>query len=202
MKKKLGQISVVLYCCVRQFTSKRGGDPIIATRCWRFAKEEPDATQPWTAAYSRHPVKKSCCRRECLVLGGYSVSRDPLAPGLALSRLVAICSVIVADVAVLLVQAGGLPAAAPRAALRVALPPQVMGRELPVAAAGGGIDGCLLVPVCPASSESRRPKCDRITPPHLLSWPCCLRFALMYEAKSWQHAVTLDNSTPQWRLCD
>jgi hypothetical protein len=29
----------------------------------------------------------------------------------------------------------------------------------------------------PQASESRRPKCDRITPPHLLSWPCCLRFA-------------------------
>ena len=26
----------------------------------------------------------------------------------------------------------------------------------------------------PQASESRRPKCDRITPPHLLSWPCCL----------------------------
>ena len=37
MKKKLGPISVVLYCfrvpCVRQITSKRGGEPIIATRC-------------------------------------------------------------------------------------------------------------------------------------------------------------------------
>ncbi len=25
---------------------------------------------------------------------------------------------------------------------------------------------------CPASPERRRPKCGRITPPHLLSWPC------------------------------
>jgi hypothetical protein len=37
MKKKLGPISVVLDCflvpCVRQFPSKRGGEPIIATRC-------------------------------------------------------------------------------------------------------------------------------------------------------------------------
>ena len=35
MKKKLGPISVVLHCvpCVCQFSSKRGGEPIIATRC-------------------------------------------------------------------------------------------------------------------------------------------------------------------------
>jgi hypothetical protein len=37
MKKKLGPISVVLDCfrvpCVRQISSKRGGEPIIATRC-------------------------------------------------------------------------------------------------------------------------------------------------------------------------
>ncbi len=37
MKKKLGPIFVVLYCfhvpSVRQFTSKRGGEPIIATLC-------------------------------------------------------------------------------------------------------------------------------------------------------------------------
>jgi hypothetical protein len=37
MKKKLGQISVVLYCCyvpcVRQATSKRGRGPIMATCC-------------------------------------------------------------------------------------------------------------------------------------------------------------------------
>jgi hypothetical protein len=37
MKKKLGPISVVLYCwcipCVRQITSKRGRRPIMATCC-------------------------------------------------------------------------------------------------------------------------------------------------------------------------
>jgi hypothetical protein len=37
MKKKHGPISVVLYCfrvpCVRQISSKKGGEPIIATRC-------------------------------------------------------------------------------------------------------------------------------------------------------------------------
>ncbi len=37
MKKKLGPISVVLDCfrvpCLRQFSSKRGGEPIIASRC-------------------------------------------------------------------------------------------------------------------------------------------------------------------------
>ncbi len=37
MKKKLGPISVVLNCfrvsCVCQFSSKRGGEPILATRC-------------------------------------------------------------------------------------------------------------------------------------------------------------------------
>jgi hypothetical protein len=37
MKKKLGPISVVLDCFrvpyVRQISSKRGGEPIIATRC-------------------------------------------------------------------------------------------------------------------------------------------------------------------------
>jgi hypothetical protein len=45
MKKKLGPISVVLDCfrvpCVRQISSKKGGEPIIATRCWMFAIEEP-----------------------------------------------------------------------------------------------------------------------------------------------------------------
>ncbi len=45
MKKKLDPISVVLDCfrvpCVRQFPSKRGGEPIIATRCWEFTIEEP-----------------------------------------------------------------------------------------------------------------------------------------------------------------
>ncbi len=37
MKKKLGPISVVLYCysvpCVRQIPSKRGREPIMATCC-------------------------------------------------------------------------------------------------------------------------------------------------------------------------
>ncbi len=42
----------------------------------------------------------------------------------------------------------------------------------------------LLIQYVPQASESRRPKCDRITPPHLLSWPCCLRFASMYKADS------------------
>jgi hypothetical protein len=45
MKKKLGPISVVLDCfcvsCVCQISSKRGGEPIIDTRCRRFAIEEP-----------------------------------------------------------------------------------------------------------------------------------------------------------------
>jgi hypothetical protein len=45
MKKKLGPISVVLDCysvpCVRQFPSKRGGEPIMATCCWGFTIEEP-----------------------------------------------------------------------------------------------------------------------------------------------------------------
>ncbi len=54
MKKKLhdqkhGPISVVLNCfcvpCVRQISSKKGGEPILATRCWRFAIEEPPAPQ-------------------------------------------------------------------------------------------------------------------------------------------------------------
>ncbi len=47
MKKKLGPISVVLYCysvpCVRQFTSKRGRGSIMATCCQGFAIEEPPA---------------------------------------------------------------------------------------------------------------------------------------------------------------
>jgi hypothetical protein len=66
-------------------------------------------------------------RRECLVLGGCSVSQDLLAPGLALSRLVTVCSVIVTDVAVVLVRARGLPAAAPRAGRRTVFPPPVVG---------------------------------------------------------------------------
>ncbi len=37
---------------------------------------------------------------------------------------------------------------------------------------------------CPASLRKRRPKCDRITPPHLLSWPCCLRFACVAVCNS------------------
>ncbi len=32
--------------CVRQVTFKGGGEPTIATRCWWFAKEEPEAPQP------------------------------------------------------------------------------------------------------------------------------------------------------------
>jgi hypothetical protein len=53
----------------------------------------------------------------------------------------------VADVTVLLVGAGGPPVAAPRAAWRVALPLPVVGRELPAAAAGDGVDGRLVVRV-------------------------------------------------------
>jgi hypothetical protein len=71
-------------------------------------------------------------------------SRGPLAPGLALPRLVAVCSVKVANVAVLLVRSRGLSVPAPLAARQGALPPWVVGRELPAAAAGDGFDGYLV----------------------------------------------------------
>ncbi len=54
----------------------------------------------------------------------------------------------------------------------------------------------------PQASESRRPKCDRITPPHLLSWPCCLRFASMYKAIAATRCNPRWLDKPQVRLCD
>ncbi len=74
-------------------------------------------------------------------------SRYPLAPGLALPRLVAVCSVVGTEVAVIFVRARGLPTAAPRAGRQAAFPPPVVGRGLPAAAAGDGVDGCLVVRV-------------------------------------------------------
>jgi hypothetical protein len=70
-----------------------------------------------------------------------------MAPGLALPRLVAVCSVVVADVAVVFVWARGLPAAAPRAGRRATLAAPVVGRGLPAAAARNGVDGCFVVRV-------------------------------------------------------
>jgi hypothetical protein len=51
--------------------------------------------------------------------------------------------VVVANVAVLLMRAGGLLAAAPLAGRQAAA--SVVGRVLPAAAAGNGIDGCFIV---------------------------------------------------------
>ncbi len=49
---------------------------------------------------------------------------------------------------------------------------------------------------CPASQVRRRPKCDRITPSHPLSWPC-VSDLLLFKGESWLRAETLDDSTPQ-----
>ncbi len=46
---------------------------------------------------------------------------------------------------------------------------------------------------CPGSPERRRPKCDQITPPHLLSWPCVSD--LLYWSKR-PRAATRHN--PRW----
>ncbi len=66
MKKMLGPISV-LDCfrvpCVRQFPSKRGGEPIIATRCWEFTIEEPQGNK-----HDLHKVWKYVFVREMLEL--------------------------------------------------------------------------------------------------------------------------------------
>ncbi len=69
---------------------------------------------PGTAVCFRHPVKKSCRRREASVSGGLAVSR-PQVTRLAFPGLVAVCGVVVKDLSVLLVQPGGLPVAAPLA---------------------------------------------------------------------------------------
>ena len=52
---------------------------------------------------------------------------------------------VVADVAVVFVQAWGLPAAAPLAGRQAALAAPVEGRVFPAAAARNGVDGCFLV---------------------------------------------------------
>ncbi len=51
----------------------------------------------------------------------------------------------VADVAVVLVLARGLPTAESRAGRRAALLPPIVGRGLPAAAAGDNVDGCFVV---------------------------------------------------------
>jgi len=38
--------------------------------------------------------------------------------------------------------------------------------------------------------------------PRRLSWPCVSDLHTIYKAESWQRAVTLDDSTPQCRLCE
>jgi hypothetical protein len=70
-----------------------------------------------------------------------------MAPGLALPRLVAVCSVVVADVAVVFVRARGLPAAAPWVGQLAALATPVVARGLPAAAAGNYVDGFFVVRV-------------------------------------------------------
>ncbi len=47
----------------------------------------------------------------------------------------------------------------------------------------------------------RRPKCDRITPPHPLSWPC-VSDLLLLKRRELLRAVTLDDSTPQCRISE
>ncbi len=48
----------------------------------------------------------------------------------------------------------------------------------------------------------RRPKCGLITPPHLLSWPCVSDLLTDLKGESWLRAVTLNDSTPQWRISE
>ena len=50
--------------------------------------------------------------------------------------------------------------------------------------------------------RKRRPKHARIAPPCRLNWPCVSDLQSIYKAESWQRAVTLDDSTPQCRLCE
>ncbi len=49
--------------------------------------------------------------------------------------------------------------------------------------------------------RKRRPNAMQVPPPRRLSWPCVSNLHSMYKAESWQRAATLDNSTPQWRMC-
>ncbi len=48
----------------------------------------------------------------------------------------------------------------------------------------------------------RRPNALQVPLPRRLSWPCVSDLQSIYKAESWQRAVTLDDSTPQWRLCE
>ncbi len=89
-----------------------------------------------------------------------------MAPGLALPRLVAICSLVVADVAVVFVRARGLLAAAPRVGQRATLAAPLVGRGLPAAAARNGVDGCFVIRVDGG---------DGVAPPPAVQLVCVLR---------------------------
>jgi hypothetical protein len=58
---------------------------------------------------------------------------------------------------------------------------------------GGGGD-------CPASPE-KEDQTRAGSPAASTQLALCLRLASMYKAESWQCAATLDNSTPQCRMC-
>jgi hypothetical protein len=50
--------------------------------------------------------------------------------------------------------------------------------------------------------RKRRPNALQVPLPRRLSWPCVSDLQSIYKAESWQRAVTLDDSTPQCRLCE
>ncbi len=50
--------------------------------------------------------------------------------------------------------------------------------------------------------RKRRPNALQVSLPRRLSWPCVSDLQSIYKAESWQRTVTLDDSTPQWRLCE
>jgi hypothetical protein len=50
--------------------------------------------------------------------------------------------------------------------------------------------------------RKRRPNALQVRLPRRLSWPCVSDLQSIYKAQSWQRAVTLDDSTPQCRLCE
>jgi hypothetical protein len=52
-------------------------------------------------------------------------------------------------------------------------------------------------PIVPQASENRRPKCDPITSPHLLSWPVVSDLLSRSKRPIAATRVTLDDSTPQ-----
>jgi hypothetical protein len=50
--------------------------------------------------------------------------------------------------------------------------------------------------------RKRRPNALQVPLPRRLSWPCVSDLQSIYKAESWQRAVTLNDSTPQCRLCE